>query len=133
MNITKKHQYGLLSMIQLGLHYQQGPIQLKTISEQASIPHSFLEQLVLDLKRKQLVVSTRGSKGGYQLATAPSNITVFDIFSAFGDVSVASDSIESLSYFWDQLSHHMNQFFDVKLSVLINDVLKQEKVLLYSI
>ena len=133
MNITKKHQYGLLSMIQLGLHYQQGPIQLKTISEQASIPHSFLEQLVLDLKKKQLVVSTRGSKGGYQLATAPSNITVFDIFSAFGDVSVASDSIESLSFFWNQVSQHMNQFFEVKLSVLINDVLKKEKVLLYSI
>ena len=60
MNVTKKHKYGLSAMVQLGFFFDQGPVQLRLISDKASIPHAFLEQLILDLKRpvwlKALVV-----------------------------------------------------------------------------
>ena len=64
MNVTKKHQYGLAAMTQLGFLFDQGPVQLRFISDKANVPHAFLEQLILDLKKAQLVKSTRGAKGG---------------------------------------------------------------------
>ena len=51
MNITQKHRYGLSAMVQLGFYYQQGPVQLRIVAEEANIPHAFLEQLMLDLKK----------------------------------------------------------------------------------
>lgn len=64
MNLTKKHQYGLSAMVQLGFRYHEGPVQLRVIADAAGIPHAFLEQLMLDLKKTGLVVSRRGAKGG---------------------------------------------------------------------
>ena len=133
MFITKKHQYGLSSMICLGMHYQTGPIQLKLISKESAIPHAYLEQLILDLKKHRLVISTRGARGGYQLAKPPSEISVYDIIFAFGPLGVQSNEDDSLAFFWNKLTDHMNQFFDVSLNSLIDDVLNKKKVLVYSI
>ena len=133
MNATKKHQYGLAAMVQLGFSFEKGPIQLRHISEQAVIPHAFLEQLMLDLKKSRLVKSTRGAKGGYQLANSPDKISVQAIFSAIDPLVFESSQQDSLAFFWSNLNSHINHFFDLSLQSLLEDVLKKEEVLTYAI
>ena len=133
MNVTKKHQYGLLAMCQLANLYQSGPVQLRVIADAANIPHSFLEQLILDLKKSGLVSSTRGAKGGYQLTKLPTKIRIEDIFSAIEPLRLdISDSCQ-LSFFWSDFNDHIQSYLNLSLSELVATTKKREKVLSFSI
>ena len=133
MNVTQKHRYALSAMVQLGLNFSKGPVQLRLISDAANIPHSYLEQLVLDLKKVGLVVSTRGAKGGYQLSRSPQSISVKEIFSAIEPLSCEFKPHDQLSFFWDQFNHHINDYLSETLQELIESIFQREKVLTYSI
>lgn len=133
MNITKKHRYGLSAMVQLGFFFDQGPVQLRFISDKASIPHAFLEQLILDLKKAGLVKSTRGAKGGYQLSRPPQVIPVQSIISAIDPLTCSFDLSDPLSVFWGNLNSHVNQFFDLPLQAIMDDALQKDQVLTYTI
>ncbi|MGC6367551.1 MAG: RrF2 family transcriptional regulator [Candidatus Marinamargulisbacteria bacterium] len=133
MNITKKHQYGLAAMMQLGFFFEQGPVQLRFISDKANVPHAFLEQLILDLKKARLVKSTRGAKGGYQLATSPQNISVEDIFSAIDPLACEAKSSDALVVFWANFNQHVSKFLNVSLQSVMEDALNKEQVLTYTI
>ena len=108
-------------------------MQLRYISDQADIPHSFLEQLILDLKKVGLVKSTRGARGGYQLSKSPQNISVQSILSAIDPLVFEVDASSSLSFFWNQLNTRLNDFLDLPLQAIMDDILKKERVLTYSI
>ena len=120
-------------MVELGFCFDQEPVQLRFISDKASIPHAFLEQLMLDLKKAGLVKSTRGARGGYQLSRSPESISVQSIFSAIDPLICDSDTTDSLSFFWNKLNAHLNGFFDLPLQVIMNDALQTNRVLTYSI
>ena len=81
MNVTKKHYYGLSAMVQLGFLFDQGPVQLRYISDQADIPHSFLEQLILDFKKVGLVKSTRCERWVSIIKIATKHISSIDLVS----------------------------------------------------
>ena len=120
-------------MTQLAIYGAESPVQLRLISEAASIPHSFLEQFILNLKKSGLVKSTRGVRGGYQLAKSPDLITVSDIFSAIDPLLFDVSADDLLSFFWADFNNHIAHFLNVPLSRLLNDIKKREKVLTYSI
>ena len=79
MRVSTRARYGLLAMIELGLRNNNDYTQLREIADSQSIPEEYLEQLMLPLSRSGLVYSKRGSKGGYQLAHPPGNITLLQI------------------------------------------------------
>ena len=133
MHLTQKHKYALLAMVQLGLYYQKGPIQLRVISEAAAIPHSFLEQLILSLKQSDLVFSTRGSKGGYQLSRNPSSISVNEIFSAIESVLIQVTTSDPLFSFWTKFNEQINNYLNQSLEALVISVSQDRKVLMYTI
>merc|ERR1712093_886305 len=58
------------------------PINLSEISLRQGISLSFLEQLFLRLKKNNLVLSSRGSRGGYILSKAPEEIKLSSIINA---------------------------------------------------
>jgi len=61
-------------MLELALHYGEGPIELKEIANKQNISLKYLEQVIIPLRTAGLVKSVRGSKGGYALAKPPSEI-----------------------------------------------------------
>ena len=70
-------------MIYLGINETKNTyIPILSISEDLGISKIYLEQVFLLLKRANLVVSTKGSQGGYQLSTSQDKITAFDILKA---------------------------------------------------
>jgi Rrf2 family iron-sulfur cluster assembly transcriptional regulator len=69
-------------MLDLAIHYKDGPITLADISKRQGISLSYLEQLFSRLRKNGLVDSARGPGGGYRLSRAASQINVADVITA---------------------------------------------------
>lgn len=82
MRLTTKGRYAVTAMLDLAVHYNQGPITLSDISKRQGISLSYLEQLFSRLRRNGLVDSARGPGGGYRLSRAASEICVADVITA---------------------------------------------------
>lgn len=79
MRLSTKGEYGLLAVIDLALHADEGPVQSLQIAERQSIPKQYLDQLMLILKKAGLVESCRGRQGGYVLARPAGRISLYQI------------------------------------------------------
>jgi Rrf2 family protein len=74
-------------MAELAARYGQGPVPLSEVADAQGISHDYLEQIVPALREADLVQSTRGAHGGYQLARPPASITVGQVLRALeGDI-----------------------------------------------
>ena len=69
-------------MVQLGRHHGTGPASLAEIAAEEDLPRPYLEQLVMSLREANLVTSTRGAHGGYELARPPESISMSDVLRA---------------------------------------------------
>ena len=69
-------------MVQLGRHFGTGPASLAEIAAEEDLPRAYLEQLVMSLREADLVVSTRGAHGGYELARPPETIRMSEVLRA---------------------------------------------------
>jgi len=94
MRLSTKGRYGVRAMFDLALHYEEGPISLKSIAERQEISEHYLEQLIAILKKAGMVKSARGSQGGYTLAKKPSQITIGDILRVLEGTLAPTDCIE---------------------------------------
>lgn len=80
MKVGSKGYYGLLAMADL-VQNDRGhqPVQVKEIARRQKIPEEYLGQIMVLLKRANLVHGTRGPGGGYYLARSPENISVSEV------------------------------------------------------
>jgi Rrf2 family protein len=67
-------------MVALAQHHGEKPISLNILARESSVPYAYLEQLIGPLRRAELVISTRGARGGYALARDPELIRVGDVY-----------------------------------------------------
>jgi len=79
LNITSKGRYALQVMIDLAQHQDEGYISLKTIADRQGYSMKYLEMIVGNLKKAELVESTRGKEGGYKLCRRPEEYSVGEI------------------------------------------------------
>jgi Rrf2 family cysteine metabolism transcriptional repressor len=82
MKLSTKIRYGTRAILELALRFGEGPIELKEIARSQEISIKYLEQVIIPLRTAGMVKSARGSKGGYSLAKAPSDICLFDVVEA---------------------------------------------------
>ena len=54
-------------------------LSIKTLSQEAEVPQKFLESILLELKRHQIIDSKRGIFGGYFLTMSAQEITIGNI------------------------------------------------------
>lgn len=78
MKLSKKGEYALRSLINLGIAAEVGRslVQVSELADSEQLPVKFLEQILQALKEAGFVVSARGKFGGYRLAKKPSEITI---------------------------------------------------------
>jgi Rrf2 family protein len=82
MQLSTKGRYAVMAMVDLAGHGSGSSVPLASIADRQHISVAYLEQLFMKLRRAGLVKAIRGPKGGYQLARAPSDISVADIMTA---------------------------------------------------
>ena len=69
-------------MLVLARSHGRGSTFLKEIVEREHLPGTYLEQLMVPLRKAGIVQAVRGAKGGYTLARPPAEITVLSILEA---------------------------------------------------
>jgi len=78
-------RYALMAALDLAQHYDgDRPVKLHQIAARTGAPPHYLVQILLRLKRKALVNSTRGARGGYWLLRPPHRIRVSEIIESVG-------------------------------------------------
>ena len=83
MRISAKGRYALAALIEIARQTQRGEIvSVLSISGKLGISKIFLEQIATSLKKSGLIQSTKGAKGGYQLAREARAITALAVFAA---------------------------------------------------
>lgn len=77
-------------MLHLALSRKEGVVMAREIAECQNLPETYLEQLMLALRKAGLVSAIRGAHGGYMLARKPEEITLAHIVVALeGSLSIA--------------------------------------------
>jgi len=85
LNITSKGRYALRVMLDLAQHQADGFISLKTVAERQGISMKYLEAIVGNLKKAELLESSRGKEGGYRLNREPAAYSVEEILRSIED------------------------------------------------
>ena len=81
MRVTARVDYAVRAMLELA-SAPHGSVKLDRLAEAQDLPPRFLEHILTDLRRADLVVSQRGSGGGYRLARPAPEITMADVIRA---------------------------------------------------
>jgi Rrf2 family protein len=78
MKLSKKGEYALRSLINLGIAAEVGRslVQVAELADNEQLPVKFLEQIMQALKEGGFVESARGKFGGYRLAKPAGKITI---------------------------------------------------------
>jgi len=79
MKLSTRGEYASRAILELSLHYKNGPLHIRDISTSQDIPARFLEQILLSLKRNGYLRSKKGPNGGYYLAKSPAEINVAEV------------------------------------------------------
>lgn len=76
MNLSKRSEYALRALIDLGIARELGrPIlQVTELAAKEKLPTKFLEQILTQLRLGGFVETRRGKMGGYSLAKPPARI-----------------------------------------------------------
>ena len=138
MKLTSKGRYAVMAMADLAKNNVTEPTSLTEISLRQGISLSFLEQLFLRLKKNNLVLSSRGSHGGYVLSRAPEEIKLSSIIHAVDEEiktvkckreskkGCNGKSIKCITHdLWDDLESHINNFFEKNT---LKDIIYREKI-----
>ncbi len=79
VEISAKTEYALRAMLQLADAAAAGddaPVSVDALARAQGLPRKFLESILADLRRAELVLSTKGARGGYRLARNAGDIRV---------------------------------------------------------
>jgi Rrf2 family iron-sulfur cluster assembly transcriptional regulator len=136
MRLTTKGRYAVTAMLDLALHYEDGPITLADISSRQGISLSYLEQLFAKLRRQGLVDSTRGPGGGYRLSRSPKEIPVANVITAVdeniettrcgGLGNCQNDDMCLTHELWAELSERIYNFLS---EISLGDLVEREEIL----
>jgi Rrf2 family protein len=81
MRISAREDYAIRALIELAVA-DGGIVNRERISEAQGIPTPFLQNILLDLKRANLVEAHRGPEGGFRLSRPAAEISVADVIRA---------------------------------------------------
>ena len=83
MYVSARTDYAVRAMLSVAADHPH-LVKAATLAAAQDIPLSFLQGILLDLRRAGLLHSHRGVDGGYQLARPAHDITVGDVVRAVG-------------------------------------------------
>lgn len=80
MYISAKVDYAIRVLLTLAAAPAGTAMRGEPLARSQALPVKFVENTLVELRRAGIVTSQRGSEGGYQLALAPEEIPLADIF-----------------------------------------------------
>src|SRR2546423_15163300 len=74
--LSRKAQYAFRALTHLVDKFEEGPVLISEIAKKKRIPIKFLENILLQLKKADVLDSKKGKGGGYFIKHHPSETTV---------------------------------------------------------
>ena len=103
MKITTKGRYAVAVMLELAYNYEKDEfLSLKDISEKEGISLKYIEKIMLDLKKEDFFITSRGQEGGYKLKYSPDKYPIGKIINAVENP------------IWKDLNDEMNNYLNSK-------------------
>jgi len=131
IRITKLTDYGVVLMAFMASH----PLRLfqaRELAEYTAVAHPTVSKLLKKLAKNKLLISHRGTHGGYLLACRPEEISVAELVNALEGPIAITDCNRGHQYCptasqcaiktpWQQINHVITEALaSVKLSDLVN-------------
>ena len=79
MKLSTRARYGTRIVLELSLHWGEGPVLLKEIAQRQQIPLPYLQQLIGPLVKAGIIKTTRGSRGGISLCKPPKEVMLSEV------------------------------------------------------
>ncbi len=135
MKLSTRGRYSTRLMMELAIHFGEGPVLLKDISKAQDISLKYLGQLIIPLKIAGLIKSTRGSHGGYFLSRLPEKINLSEVIKAVEGPIAFSECVDSPDICYrsktcaarDVWGEATRQFNDTLGSITLAEMLKRQE------
>ena len=130
--LSKKPQYAFRALTTLARHQGKGPLPISKIVQEHPMSVKFLETILLELRKNDILGSRKGKGGGYFLLRPPEEISLAQIIRIL-DGPIAPLKCVSLNFYercddCNEVSCGLNKLMlevrDAKLKVLDNRTLR---------
>jgi len=128
--VQKKVIYAIEAVVDIALNSGPGPVQNEAIAKRQGIPKRYLEQTLQILVKNNILVGSRGPKGGYSLAKERRKIKISDIIQSVSvneSVSNKSNSILSQKIIIPLLSEVIDNCFNKFNCISVEEICKTAK------
>lgn len=95
MKLSSRARYGTKALLELALHWGEGPVLLRDVAQRQQIPLPYLEQLIRPLVQSGIVKSTRGIRGGVSLLKCPEEIKLSEVIQLLEGSVVPVDCVNN--------------------------------------
>jgi Rrf2 family protein len=123
MHVTAKADYAVRAVVELASSSQGSPRKVDDVAQAQSIPVSFLENILTQLRSSGIVRSQRGPEGGYWLALPADQVSLAQVIRAVEGPLVGvrgqrpeeieyTGSAESLQNVWIALRANLRKVLD---------------------
>ena len=96
--LSQKARYALKALYVLVARPPGKAVMIADIAQEARVPRKFLEQILLDLKRRGIVHSQRGKHGGYSLGRTPGEISFAEVIRTIDGPLALSPCVSVTAY-----------------------------------
>lgn len=121
IGISTKTIYAMAAIHQLGLLRENERLNIKELATRANAPDKFLGQILLELKKSNVLNSTKGANGGYSLYKPLRDITlkeIIDILENNAFEEICKTGNPTLKLFWEETQQSLINVFNTPLSQL---------------
>ena len=113
--------YALRAAVYLAEHATERPVRVAEMADNLEIPQNYLAKILNELVRSEILVSTRGKHGGFQLAVQPDDLALLTVVSPFdrieqerrcllGRAECSDDSPCAAHHRWKELGTQLASF-----------------------
>ena len=123
MILSQTAVYALRACLTLADSQDDGPVTVDEIFTRLSVPRNYLSKILHALAREDILSSTRGPGGGFQLSRPATSLTLAEVIRPFDDLPVDAGCILGRSRCsdadpcpahdrWKEVSNSVRDFFN---------------------
>ena len=135
MKLSTRGRYATRALLDLALHLDEAPVQLRDIARRQEISQAYLEHLVTPMIGAGILASTRGPKGGISLAKPLEDIHLDQVIELLEGTTAPAECVDNPDVcqrsgccatrdVWEELRGAIS---DVLRSVTLRDLLEKQR------
>ena len=90
---SRQCEYALQAILYLALEQENKRTSIKELADRLDLPYHFVAKILQALRRKGLLISVKGSSGGFALGMPADEISLFRIVDAIDGPALVQDCV----------------------------------------